>query len=103
MSTDRTPLVRLAFEFERRALLTTYALHARTRVADLPECAVFIHDNYLSDGPGYTGPVAFLHWAGAPTFVTILTLHGTSRDDRHWRVAQDYANDELPAQPRSPA
>lgn len=39
----------------------------------MPDCYIGVIDNYVSDGPGYVGPVYVLVWSGSPGCITTLT------------------------------
>jgi len=42
-------------------------------VLDLPTCWVGIAQNYITDGPGYHGPVYIVLWSGSPKAITTVT------------------------------
>lgn len=42
---------------------------------ELPEHTVYVRDHYISDGPGYAGPVAIIMWGGAPGNIDVLTVN----------------------------
>ena len=73
-------MIREATEQEYAEIGQAYADHINDdggfieQPADLPEAQIYIVDNYISDGPGYTGPVALIHWGGAPGFVSVMVF-----------------------------
>lgn len=76
--------IRMAGAAEREAILEV--LHKRSgfeTVEEMPDCAVYVRDNYISDGPGYFGPVAIVHWGGGPGFVNALVFR-----DGAWAVEE---------------
>jgi hypothetical protein len=39
----------------------------------LPERTLIVHENFISDGPGYCGEVFVALWAGGPSCITVAT------------------------------
>lgn len=73
-------MIREATDKEYEEIGQAYADHINDdgglieQPADLPEAQIYIVDDYISDGPGYTGPVALIHWGGAPGFVSVMVF-----------------------------
>lgn len=81
--------MRPALPGEVEALRTAYLLHAMGGTAD-PEsidCDIFVGicDKYITDGPGYAGPVAVVIWPAAPSCVTVFAFRNGL-----WEVAHDH-------------
>lgn len=72
--TKQSDLIRIATEEEVAKILATFRAHYKLgEDDDSTPYAIYIAPNYITDCPGYSGPVAFMHWGGAPHFVTVLT------------------------------
>jgi len=84
------PRARPAEGFEIDAMREDYARHIGGEASELPEFSAVIFPYYTTDSPGYAGPVGLMLWAGAPTFVTVLTVTPCGH---HWVIAADYGHE----------
>lgn len=82
-----TALIRIATPEERAEIAQEYIGYEGSghSLDDLPEFDVYVREHYVSDSPGYTGTVAFMHWHGGPHLITIL-LFEPAGAGYAWRV-----------------
>jgi formylglycine-generating enzyme required for sulfatase activity len=67
------PVIRLATPDETAEIRAALCNRDTPTPADLCEHAIYIRENYTTDCPGYAGPVAIVHWGGAPNLLSTLT------------------------------
>ena len=65
--------IRLATPMERTEFVTCCCHAWSCDEEGLPGFTLIVHENYMSDGPGYTGIVFVALWAGGPSCITVAT------------------------------
>lgn len=71
------PSIRMASALERSLILAAaLPSSGMETVEELPDCEVYVRENFVSDGPGYSGAVGIVHWSGAPGFLTAFVKRG---------------------------
>jgi hypothetical protein len=96
------PIIRLASPEEAaeiRAAICRAQADFTPTPDDLSEHAIYIRENYVSDGPGYAGPVAIVHWGGGPDVITTLTFR-TAGAGMEWQLS---LTDQIDAARHDPA
>lgn len=89
MAASRTRSIREATSEERTEILDAWLDRFQDRSighAELPDHDIFVRDSYTTDCPGYSGPVAFIHWHGGPEAVDVLTFSAFGAG-MAWQVA----------------
>jgi hypothetical protein len=79
-------IVRLARADEEVAAINVICEAYGCEPDELASFTAFVHENYITDGPGYAGPVLFLHWPAAAANVSVLCR---GRDGA-WFLAADH-------------
>ena len=51
---------------------------------------IYVREDYITGGPGYTGPVWMIHWDGDPRYISVLTFHGKSIEWHDLGVKDDH-------------
>lgn len=67
-----TKVIRFATDDERK-LIDAALIHDEQidSVDEMPDHEVYIREGYTTDGPGFQGSVAIVHWGGSPGFISI--------------------------------
>lgn len=64
--------MRTATEQETKGMMAAYLAYTELKPEDVASFDAYVRDKYISDCPGYAGPVGFFHWHGAPHLLTIF-------------------------------
>lgn len=51
---------------------------------------VYVREDYITGGPGYTGPVWLIHWDGRPEYISVLTFGAGMVDFHDLGVKNDH-------------
>jgi hypothetical protein len=68
--------IRLATQCEFDSILRDYMDKFGLDEEEIAQVAIYIREDFVSDGPGYCGPVAILHFAGGPASIDTMTQFG---------------------------
>lgn len=77
--------MRLATRPEHRIFMTLIEKRDGVKEMDLASSQTFVLDNYITDCPGYAGPIGYIVWGGSPSWITILQQD----KDRQWYIVVD--------------
>lgn len=81
----KAPKIREATVEEEGNIILAFMRYADITPEETANRDVFIRDHYITDCPGYVGPVAFIHWHGGPGNITILVKRDGAQDGG-WEV-----------------
>lgn len=79
------PVIRMASVVEESEVKEAIREFNQDADAGLPGCEIYIRENYITDCPGYHGPVAIVHWNGAPEYINVLL----KRKEGWWLIDED--------------
>jgi len=64
--------MRLATRPEHKTFMSLVEKRDGTKEMDLSSSQTFVLENYMTDCPGYAGPIGYIVWGGSPTWITVL-------------------------------
>lgn len=78
--------MRLATMIEEKAFLSVMSQHNGVSVLELSELnfQVWVLDRYISDGPGYIGPIGIIIWGGGPECMTTFI-----KENARWQLCRE--------------